>query len=198
VEKSQARAALQIPRKAILLVSVAKEGTENPYKDFATLRGALSRLQCGGRQVICAVLGRVAVTETLPNGVILRHERLAPPEEVARWLQAADLCVHSTREEVFGLVLAEALACGTPVVATDVAGIPEVVRHGRVRLLVPPGDPDAFAIAMESLVSDPSRLMQMGRDGTERARVEFDEARMVREYLDWFEQVLAEDPTRHA
>ena len=198
MEKNQARAALQIPGKAILLVSVAKEGTENPYKDFATLRGALSRLKCGGRQVICAVLGRVAVTETLPNGVILRHERMAPPEEVARWLQAADLCVHSTREEVFGLVLAEALACGTPVVATDVAGIPEVVRHGIDGLLVPPGDADAFAAAMELLLFDPSRLMQMGRDGAGRARVEFDEARMVQAYLDWFEQVLAEQSPRRA
>ena len=198
VEKSQARAALQIPEKAILLVSVAKEGTENPYKDFATLRGGLSRLQCGGRQIICAVLGRVAVTETLPNGVMLRHERMAPAEEVARWLQAADLCVHSTREEVFGLVLAEALACGTPVVATDVAGIPEVVRHGRDGLLVPPGDPDAFAAALESLLFDPARLAQMGRDGAERARAQFDEARMVRAYLDWFEEVLAEDLARRA
>lgn len=191
-DKSQARAALQIPEEAALLVSVAKGGAANPYKDFATLHGALSRLQTRGDKIVCVVVGREAPTETFSNGVVLRHVGMAVPGTVARWFQAADLCVHSTHEEVFGLVLAEALACGTPVVASHVGGIPEVIRQGRDGLLVPPGNPQAFAAAIEDLLSNRPRLREMGRDGAAYASTTFDAARMAGEYLAWFEEVLAE------
>jgi glycosyltransferase involved in cell wall biosynthesis len=82
----------------------------------------------------------------------------------------ADLFVLPSRRESFGLVLAEAMACGLPVVATTAGAIPEVVKDGVTGLLVPPDDPEGLAEAINSLLGDPARMNDMGAQG--RARVE--------------------------
>jgi glycosyltransferase involved in cell wall biosynthesis len=67
--------------------------------------------------------------------------------------------------EGLGVVLIEALAYGKPVVASDIGGIPDVVRHGETGLLVPPGDGDALAAALRSLADYPARARAFGEAG---------------------------------
>ena len=70
-------------------------------------------------------------------------------------LASLDVLVLPSAYEEMGSVLTEAMAAGLPVVASDVGGIPEVVRHGETGLLVPPGDVDALAAALDLLAGDP-------------------------------------------
>jgi glycosyltransferase involved in cell wall biosynthesis len=79
------------------------------------------------------------------------HIRFAGPQphvDLARWFNAADLFVLASRSEGCPNVLLESLACGLPIVATDVGGIPEVIRHGRDGLLAPYGDLAAIRDAL--------------------------------------------------
>src|SRR3712207_9168479 len=69
-------------------------------------------------------------------------------------LASLDVLVLPSAYEEMGSVLTEALASGLPVVASDVGGIPEVVHHGVTGLLVPPGDVDALAAALDRLAAD--------------------------------------------
>jgi glycosyltransferase involved in cell wall biosynthesis len=85
----------------------------------------------------------------------------------------ADLVVLPSRRESFGLVLAEAMAAGRPVVASRVGAIPEVVKDGVTGLLIPPDDPKACADAIVSLLNSPDRMRETGRKGQERARACF-------------------------
>jgi glycosyltransferase involved in cell wall biosynthesis len=64
-------------------------------------------------------------------------------------------------EEAFGIAVAEAMACGVPVVASRVGGIPEVVLEGG-GLLVPPRDEGAIAGALHAILSDPAKGREMG------------------------------------
>ncbi len=77
--------------------------------------------------------------------------------------QADVLCAPSLRGESFGLVLIEAFAAGTPVVASDIAGYRDVVRDGIDGVLVPPGDPQALAEVLRDLYEDPARRARMAR-----------------------------------
>jgi 2-deoxystreptamine N-acetyl-D-glucosaminyltransferase/2-deoxystreptamine glucosyltransferase len=70
-------------------------------------------------------------------------------------LASLDVLVLPSVYEEMGSVLTEAMAAGLPVVASDVGGIPEVVRHGETGLLVPPGDVDALAAALDRVVAEP-------------------------------------------
>jgi glycosyltransferase involved in cell wall biosynthesis len=65
------------------------------------------------------------------------------------------------------------MAHGKPVVATAVGGTPELVVHGETGLLVPPGDVEALAGALDELLSDPQRARRMGKAGRARAEGEF-------------------------
>ncbi|MGB9182751.1 MAG: glycosyltransferase [Solirubrobacteraceae bacterium] len=81
-------------------------------------------------------------------------------EELAR---ADVLCAPSLRGESFGMVLTEAFAAGTPVIASDIAGYRDVVRDGLDGVLVPPANPQALAEALRDLYEEPERRVAMAR-----------------------------------
>ena len=84
-----------------------------------------------------------------------------PQAQVAQYMQAADLLVLPSRSEARGNVILEALACGTPVAAADVGGIPELMRptHG---VLFAPGQVQTLLRTLLSLSDDPAALAQLG------------------------------------
>jgi phosphatidylinositol alpha-mannosyltransferase len=93
-------------------------------------------------------------------------------DDAEKWrlLGEADLlCAPSLGGESFGMVLTEAFASGTPVVASDIAGYRDVVRHGRDGVLVPPGDAVALGETLLELAFDPARRSEMAEEARERA-----------------------------
>ena len=93
-------------------------------------------------------------------------------------VRGAEALVLPSEWEAYGLVLLDALAAGTPVVATAVGGVPELLDGGRCGRLVPYGDPSALADALQGVRSDRATTERLRRAGTERARS-----------LDWSESV---------
>jgi len=93
--------------------------------------------------------------------------------QVRALLKEADLFVMSSFAEGLPVVLIEAMAAGVPVVATWVAGIPEIVRDEHNGLLVPPGDAKALAQAIRRLLNDPDLRNQFASAGRERIEQDF-------------------------
>ena len=93
---------------------------------------------------------------------------LADESLLAAAFREARLFVLPSEYEAFGLVLLEALAQGTPVVASRVGGIPEFIDDQRAGLLTPPGDAAALATALLSLWDDPERRRRMGEFGRDQ------------------------------
>ena len=83
------------------------------------------------------------------------------------------------------------MGCETAVVATDAGGLPEVVEHGVTGLVVPRGDVDALASAMESLLADPARRRRMGVAGRERALRLFDWDRTAEQFEQLYRDIGA-------
>ncbi len=99
--------------------------------------------------------------------------RFVPPvaqSDLARWYAASTLVAVPSYSESFGLVAAEAQACGTPVVAAAVGGLPTVVRDGVSGLLVEGHDPVRWADTLERLLADPARLAVLGAGALAQAR----------------------------
>jgi glycosyltransferase involved in cell wall biosynthesis len=91
-----------------------------------------------------------------------------------------DLLVLPSLSEGTPLVILEAMAACVPVVASDVGGIPEQIRHGQEGLLVPAGDPTRLAEACLQIVQDPSRAREIGQAGHRRASCHFGYETMLR------------------
>ena len=161
-------------------------------KGFDTLLEACSLLRDRGVGFRCEIAGkgplqgqlasrisekglndRVWLVGPLPHGALLGKLRAAA-------LLAAP-CVVGKDGNRDGLptVILEAMACGVPVVASSVTGIPEAVEHGLCGRLVPPGDPRSLADALADLLADAPLRARMGRAGRERAEALFDLKRNV-------------------
>jgi len=96
----------------------------------------------------------------------------ASPEDLPRYYRGADMyCSPATGGESFGIVLLEAMACGTPIVASDIDGYRAVVTSGQEGLLVPPRDPQALAQALVALAQDRTQRERMGQTGIATARI---------------------------
>ena len=115
-----------------------------------------------------------------------------PPEELVRQYNRAQLLVSPSLYEGFGLPAAEALACGTPVIATTAGALPEIVEDGVSGLLVPPGEVAPLAEALRTLVDDPARCRAMGEAGARRIRKRFSWRRTAEETLALYQDVLGD------
>jgi glycosyltransferase involved in cell wall biosynthesis len=94
----------------------------------------------------------------------------ATREEVAALLRSADVVACVPWYEPFGIVPLEAMACGTPVVASAVGGLIDTVVHGVTGLHVPPRAPEALAEALAAVLDDPALAAALGAAGADRAR----------------------------
>lgn len=101
--------------------------------------------------------------------------RLSEEDLIDEYRRAAVTVLPSTTDaESFGMVLAEANACGCPVIGSDIGGIPNFVRHGDNGLLARPGDARDLAAKILQVLSDPDAAFAMGRRGRERVEREHD------------------------
>lgn len=122
-----------------------------------------------------ALVGDGPDTERLrraaPRGVLFA----GPAPDIRPWLRAADLVVLPSRWEGMALAPLEAMACGRPVLVSDVSGARESLPSGQGRLcLVPPEDPTALAKALGRLLAEPRLLAELGEQAGQHARTEFD------------------------
>ncbi len=105
---------------------------------------------------------------------------------------AADVTVlPSSTPESFGLVLVESMACGTPVIASDLPGVRTVVDEGHTGLLVPPGDTQALAQALTRLLSEPALIKQYGRNSRQHVENKYQWPKVVDQLEQVYRQVLA-------
>lgn len=165
-------------------------GRHEPRKGLAVLLEAMGDMPAGVRLWVGS---DGPETEALHRQVAgdVRIEwlgRLSDREKIER-LKAADVfCAPSLSGESFGVVLIEAMAASTAVVASDLPGYANVARAGRDALLVPPGDAAALAAALRRVLDDPALAAGLVASGEQRA-AEFSMARLAETYVGLYERV---------
>lgn len=114
--------------------------------------------------------------------------RISDAEKASRLRGATAYCAPSLRGESFGVVLLEAMAAGTAIVASDLAGYRRVARPDQDAVLVSPGDAAALAQGLRAVLGDPDRAARLEASGRARAE-EFSMDRLARRYLDLYQRV---------
>ncbi len=172
-----------------------------PYKGLTVLIEACRILLHRGIRFHCDIVGSGPMTAELEAQIsragvedVLHLAGAHPQEVVARMISEASLLVlpsiiaEDGQMEGIPVALMEALASGCPVVSTSISGIPELVDDGVNGLLVPPGDPEAFAEAMRTLLENPELRVAMGQRGQQKIRKEFTLSKCVRDLIDLFDR----------
>ncbi len=151
IEQAEARRQLNVPAERRLILFV---GNLIPIKDVPSLLLALASLQKGGERWHAALIGEGrnepdlrALAEELGIAEQVAFLGAKPAKEIAVWLSACDLFCLPSESEGLPNVVIEALACGRPVVGTDVGGIPELLSP-ESGIVVPKGNPAALADAL--------------------------------------------------
>jgi glycosyltransferase involved in cell wall biosynthesis len=168
----------------VFLRAIASQPEQPPLRAYI-IGGALYRTD--GSQYTLDELHRMA--EDLGVGDRVGFAGFVDrPETVYR---ALDVVVHaSTIPEPFGLVIAEAMACGRAVVASDAGGAAEIVTRGVDAMTHPPGDRDALAAAIHALAIDAGKRQALGRAARAAAERAFDRSRLARQLLAVYESAV--------
>lgn len=167
-----------------------------PYKGHEDLIHAVPRVISSFPEALFLLVGRDYGTLEAMQALVKKYgieDRVRFPgsrSDIPDLLRASDLFVHPSHEEGFSNAVLEAMACGRAVVACDVGGNPEAVQDGETGILVPRGDPDALAKAINARLSDPNGTKKMGDSGRRRAEEYFSLDRMVREMEELYDSLL--------
>ena len=179
-------------------------GRHEPRKGLLELLKAYRILRKAGCDCRLLVVGQGPLSREARRYVATRHlggvEFLGrvSDHEKAQLFQSADVYVSpATGGESFGIVLLEAMAAGTPIVASDIHGYKGVVRRGREALLVPPREPKQIAAAVARLLNDDELHEEMGRNGVARAQ-EFSWERVTKKVDDYYGVVIRRLAARDA
>ena len=130
-----------------------------------------------------ALAGRLGVADRIDFAGFV-----AEPELV-RWYQNADIFIFPSTREGFGLVLVEAMACGLPIVVSDVAPMPEVV--GGAGVLFAHSDPADLAAGILKVAKDPDLRMRLSREGRRLVEEKYLWRRVARQTLDHYERAIS-------
>lgn len=194
-DKTAARRALGLETDAVLLLASANWIRQNPWKDYKTMRRAveLAAAQWRDRPFVFLLLGEKGASEFFDNGEIRLLGFEQDPARITQYYQAADIFLHAAHSDTFPNTILEAMACGTPVVATAVGGIPEQVRDGVTGYLVPHADAEMMAQRIQELLTDTNRAAAFGRAAAEIAQRAYNLERQLDDYLNWYAEIRARE-----
>jgi len=182
--RAEARRQLGLPADRAVVLNVARF---EPVKGHANLLDALELLAADGPRPLTLLVGGV-LEPAGPTALACREEiarraaqpplagnvrLLGPRDDVALLMRAADVVVVPSEKESFGMTVIEAMAAGTPVVATRCGGPEELINNRITGRLVPPGDPAALAAAVRWVLDCPTRARAMADRARDEARLRY-------------------------
>ena len=191
--RMEARARLRLPidKKIILFV-----GSLVPVKGVEFLLAAVSRLAredtllyvVGDGELMSAL---ISLADDLGVQKVCRFVGRRPYDEIPYWLSAADCLVLPSLSEGLPTILPEAMLCRVPIVATNVGGVPEIIRQGDSGLLVQPKDPVMLAAAIQALLKENGGVSTMVEQAERTARAGFTWEVNAQRMLNIYQEIAA-------
>jgi len=193
-DQQATRAKLNLPADARIFLFAANNARRSIWKDYETMQEAIRRVASSAgteqRKVIFVTLGSDGPTEQMGHAELRFVPFQSEAATVADYYRAADVYLHAARADTFPNTVLEALACGTPVVATAVGGIPEQIEDGNTGFLVPAGDSAMMEQRITKLLENDEVRIEMGLAAAESAGKRFSLEREVNDYLEWYHDIL--------
>ncbi|MBQ7650283.1 MAG: glycosyltransferase [Victivallales bacterium] len=190
-DRLAARASLGLPADATI-VMFAAAAAKTAFKDQETLAATILQLNSKAPTLHFLCVGmEIPALRGIPN--MHRLPYISSPAKMADCYRSADVFIHTARAEAFGKTMTEAMACGTPVAATAVGGIPEQIIPGKTGLLSPIGDATALAENALELCKNSASM----RDDCAARGSQFSLKAQTDAFLNWYKEIIADYGKQH-
>ncbi len=190
IPQQEARRALALPSGRKLVLISAMNATSDINKGFRYLAAALQQLAATGwkDKLELLVVGQMAPATPVETGVSIRYLGVVKDELVMRQIySAADVTVLSSIQENLPNSIMESMACGTPVVAFNIGGIPELIEHQLNGYLATPFEASDLASGIRMVLSDETRRLELSAMARTKIEASFDAQLMTRLYQSIYE-----------
>lgn len=205
IDKTRARLTLGLPPDEPLILQlgrmVPRKGVDNVIRAFAHLQkdhSIAARLLVVGGEAdspdpqLTPEIGRLnAIAQELGVATRITFAGRRGREVLKYYYSAADVFVTTPWYEPFGITPIEAMACGTPVIGSNVGGVKFTVKEGETGYLVPPNDPEALADRLKHLLSNPQLRNLFGRQAIRRSQEHFTWQKVTSAVAALYEEVLS-------
>jgi phosphatidylinositol alpha-1,6-mannosyltransferase len=168
------------PQTGRIILTVGRWDPAERYKGADTLLAALPRVLKAAPDTALVLVGggddRPRLERLARNLGVSEHAHFLhglTPEQLFACYASCEVFALPSQGEGFGIVFLEAMACAKPVIGGAHGGIPDIVEDGVTGLLVPHGDAERLAEALESLLDNPSRAKEMGARGRKRVQMQY-------------------------
>jgi glycosyltransferase involved in cell wall biosynthesis len=167
MDKKAARLLLNLPGTKKLILMGADGGVQNPRKGGDLLFDAIEKVaETGEEDIELLIFGQAAPAEAKPLPYPVHWlGRVQDDRILAMAYNAADVMVVPSRQEAFGLTAQEAMACGTPVVAFEIGGLPDIVEHQQNGWLAKPFDTGDMAAGISWIIENSDTQKWLGENG---------------------------------
>ncbi len=210
-DKESARMKLGIPPHAKILLFSAKGIQRNRWKDYETMVHSVAKAaeESYDENLLFIALGEKAPSQKIGRARVQFIPYQEDPKTVPCYYQAADIYIHASRADTFPNSVIEALACGIPVIATAVGGIPEQIKnlnsqhfsshshdlteYGKEEatgILTPTGNSDAMAGAISFLLKNNALRICLSGNASKDAAQRFNLHQQSAEYLEWYKSII--------
>lgn len=191
-DRQKARQELGLPQDSWISLFVGHGVRGNRFKNFPMLKETLEQCDLHPKKhkhiLIC--LGEKGDQQWVGENSIQFVDYQTEPRSVAQYYHAADVYLHASCADTFPNSVLEAQACGTPVIATVVGGIPEQIEDGVTGFLVPPGDSLSMAARIRALQTDEILRRRISARAAESISSRFSLEKMMDQYLGWYDEIL--------
>jgi glycosyltransferase involved in cell wall biosynthesis len=191
LDRDTARSLLGLPLEGKLLAFGAMGGGRDPRKGIDLLRAAIGKLRGRMSGLGLVVFGELRPRESPDLGFPVYYlGHLYDDLSLRALYSAADVLVIPSRQDNLPNTGVEALACGTPVLAFNVGGLPDIVAHEKTGWLAEPFDAESLAAGILWILADPRRHQKMRQTARQVAVQRYCYSRVARAYADVYETTL--------
>lgn len=208
--KIEVRKKLNLPENSFIVIFAASTIKQNPWKDYPTMEKAMIILDTFAlsRPVYFLALGEENNSLNFNQCEIHFKPYITDPKLMPMYYQAADVYLHGARADTFPTAVLESLACGTPVIGTNICGIPEEIKGYEdfessekvtgnsysqsecTGILIPKENAHDMAKALYTMIENPKLVEQMGINARMDTEVRFDEETQMNQVIEIYQEII--------
>jgi len=201
IDKLIARDILSMPHDKKIILFGALNSTSDKRKGFQLLISALKILNNMGWQnkIELIIFGSSKPHDAPDIGCKTSYVgHLNDDLSLSLVYNSGDVVVIPSTQEAFGQTAIESISCGTPVVAFNVGGLPDIIEHRHTGYLAKPFDPEDLAKGIEWIIEDEKRWNVLSQQARQKVEKEFKLEIMAEKYLDLYNEVLENSSNRNS